>query len=216
MKPWSFDSPIMEKLGLVGDIIILNFIYLLSCLPIITIGAANSSLYFVTMKMVRGENVQILREYFMALKKNFRIGALSGLMILTAGILIWVDFHLISVLNDSTKTIFGFVLGLILAAVILISTYIFPYIARFETNLKTVFKDSLFLSISQFPLTLLLVGLNLGIVLLIIFSPRLFTIMLLIFTFFGFALFAYVKSKIYTKIFLKIIDKNSSAKLMSE
>jgi uncharacterized membrane protein YesL len=204
MKPWSFDSPIMEKLGFVGDIIILNIIFLVSCLPLVTIGAAIASLYSVTMKMARGESAPVFQTYCSAFKQNFKDGSISGIVLFIFLALIWVDFHLIAQLSNGPKTILGIVLGLLLGLFFLVTAYIFPLIAKMKNNIKENFKNALFMSISHFPLTLLLVGLNLGMIILMMFSPRMFTIMLLIFVFFGFAFFSFVKAKIYSKIFKKL------------
>lgn len=204
MKPWSFDSPIMEKLGFVGDIIILNIIFLVSCLPLVTIGAAIASLYSVTMKMARGESAPVFQTYCCAFKQNFKDGSISGIVLFIFLALIWVDFHLIAQLSNGPKTILGIVLGLLLGLFFLVTAYIFPLIAKMKNNIKENFKNALFMSISHFPLTVLLVGLNLGMIILMMFSPRMFTIMLLIFVFFGFAFFSFVKAKIYSKIFKKL------------
>ena len=42
---FSYDSPMMQILMYIGDLIILNFIYLICCLPVFTIGAAQAGLY---------------------------------------------------------------------------------------------------------------------------------------------------------------------------
>ena len=55
MKFWAIDSPVMRVLGRLGDIIILNMIFVVGCIPVITIGTSLSALYAVAMKMARGE-----------------------------------------------------------------------------------------------------------------------------------------------------------------
>lgn len=56
MKFWAIDSPVMRVLGRLGDIIILNMIFVVGCIPVITIGTSLSALYAVAMKMARGED----------------------------------------------------------------------------------------------------------------------------------------------------------------
>lgn len=55
MKFLAIDSPVMRVLGRLGDIIILNMIFVVGCIPVITIGTSLSALYAVAMKMARGE-----------------------------------------------------------------------------------------------------------------------------------------------------------------
>ena len=52
---FNMDSPVMNFLGRVADLVWLNILYIICCLPIFTIGAATSALYYVTMKMVADE-----------------------------------------------------------------------------------------------------------------------------------------------------------------
>ena len=42
---FSYDSPMMQILMYIGDLIILNILYLLCCIPVFTIGAAQAGLY---------------------------------------------------------------------------------------------------------------------------------------------------------------------------
>lgn len=57
MKFLAIDSPVMRVLGRLGDIIILNMIFVVGCIPVITIGTSLSALYAVAMKMARGEDL---------------------------------------------------------------------------------------------------------------------------------------------------------------
>lgn len=50
------DNPIMEFIAKIFDLILLNLLFIFSCVPIITIGASTSALSYVTLKMVRGED----------------------------------------------------------------------------------------------------------------------------------------------------------------
>ena len=64
MKFWAIDSPVMRVLGRLGDIIILNMIFVAGCIPVLTIGMSLSALYTVAMKIRRyGRNSgKLIRE----------------------------------------------------------------------------------------------------------------------------------------------------------
>ena len=72
MKFWAIDSPVMRVLGRLGDIIILNMIFVVGCIPVITIGTSLSALYAVAMKMARGVDPSVWKEFWKAYKRNFR------------------------------------------------------------------------------------------------------------------------------------------------
>lgn len=72
MNFFVIDSPLMRTLGKIGDIIGLNLLFVITSIPLFTIGTAISAMYTVTMKIVRGEDPAVIREYFRAYKRNFR------------------------------------------------------------------------------------------------------------------------------------------------
>ena len=45
------DSPMMRALGVVWDLIVLNLLFLVCCIPVVTIGPAITALHYVTTKM---------------------------------------------------------------------------------------------------------------------------------------------------------------------
>ena len=57
MKFWAIDSPVMRVLGRMGDIIILNMIFVAGCIPVLTIGTSLSSVYGSNEDGKRGRSV---------------------------------------------------------------------------------------------------------------------------------------------------------------
>lgn len=66
------DSWIMRILTRIFDLIILNLLFIICSLPVITIGTSLSALYSVTLKMVRNEEGYIVRGFFKAYKENLK------------------------------------------------------------------------------------------------------------------------------------------------
>ena len=64
------DNPIMEFIAKIFDLILLNLIFIFSCVPIITIGASTSALSYVTLKMVRGEDPYIWQNFWKSFRQN--------------------------------------------------------------------------------------------------------------------------------------------------
>lgn len=75
-----------------ADLIILNLLFLLCCIPIVTIGPAITAMYYVTMKMVRNEEAYIARSFFKSFKENFKQGLGIWLIALVLIILEFMDF----------------------------------------------------------------------------------------------------------------------------
>ena len=145
MKFWAIDSPVMRVLGRLGDIIILNMIFVVGCIPVITIGTSLSALYAVAMKMARGEDPSVWKEFWKAYKRNFRPATICWLVMAVIAILLFVDFRIIGVLkrgSESMYSIMRIVLAVILGMWMLMFQYLFPYIARFENGIFATLRNA--------------------------------------------------------------------------
>ena len=198
MKFWAIDSPVMRVLGRLGDIIILNMIFVAGCIPVLTIGTSLSALYTVAMKMARGEDPSVWREFWKAYKRNFKPATICWLIMAVIAILLFMDFRLIGVLKGSGMySIMRVVLAVILGTWILMFQYLFPYIARFENGIFATLRNALLLAAAHIPSTIVIVGLSVGSVILTLFTSRSFVVASIIWVFFGFALLTYVHQNHY-------------------
>ena len=156
MKFLAIDSPVMRVLGRLGDIIILNMIFVVGCIPVITIGTSLSALYAVAMKMARGEEPSVWKEFWKAYKRNFKQATICWLIMAVVAILLFVDFRIIRVFQGSMYSVMRVILAIILGMWILMFQYLFPYIARFENTVKQTLKNAFLLMIRHLPWALLL------------------------------------------------------------
>mgnify|MGYP000520810018 FL=1 len=185
MKFWAIDSPVMRVLGRLGDIIILNMIFVAGCIPVLTIGTSLSALYTVAMKMARGEDPSVWKEFWKAYKRNFKPATICWLIMAVIAILLFVDFRLIGVLKGSGMySIMRVVLAVILGTWILMFQYLFPYIARFENGIFATLRNALLLAAAHIPSTIVIVGLSVGSVILTLFTSRSFVVASIIWVFF--------------------------------
>lgn len=146
MKFLAIDSPVMRVLGRLGDIIILNMIFVVGCIPVITIGTSLSALYAVAMKMARGEEPSVWKEFWKAYKRNFKQATICWLIMAVVAILLFVDFRIIRVFQGSMYSVMRVILAIILGMWILMFQYLFPYIARFENGIFATLRNALLLA----------------------------------------------------------------------
>lgn len=139
-----------------ADLIYLNILAFICCIPIITVGASMTALNYVVLKMVRNEEGYITRSFFKSFKQNFKQATIIWLMILAAvGILAGDAFILrySGLVFPSWLRIALTVVGVVLMFTLM---HVFPVLSRFENNIKNTFKNSLFMGILTFPKTLLM------------------------------------------------------------
>ena len=61
-------------MGRVADLMILNFVCMICCIPIVTAGPAITAMYYTTLKMARNEETYILKGFFHSFRQNLKQG----------------------------------------------------------------------------------------------------------------------------------------------
>ena len=152
MGVFSPDSEFMDFLGKVTDFIILNLLCLFCSIPIFTIGAAFTAKYYVSMKIVRGEEPDAVKSYFKSFKENFKQATAVWMAFLAAFIVLAIDWY--NVLKGSSQSMpFGgkVALGVISFLVWAMAYCTFFFLARFKISNKELFKGSLVMSLVNLP-----------------------------------------------------------------
>ncbi len=154
---FSMDSPLFSFLNKVADLILLNLLVMVCCIPVFTVGAAFTALNYVCLKMVRNEEGYITRSFFKSFKQNFKQATIIWLIILlVAGVLVG-DVFIILYSNVSFPTWMKTALlavGLIgLVAVM----HVFPVLSRFDNTIRNTFRNSLYMGVLTLPKTVLMV-----------------------------------------------------------
>ncbi len=203
MNFFVIDSPVMRFLGRIGDIIILNLIFVVTALPVITVGTALSALYTVAMKLARGEDPSVLREYIRAFWRNRKPATICWLIMAAAGALIFLDFRLAGAFGGTLYTVVRLLLAMIFGVWMLTFLYLFPYIARFENTVFHSVKNALFLSAAHLPSTVMMLVISIGLAVITLFTSRTFVIGTIWWFFAGFAAVAYTQSFLFSRIFSK-------------
>ena len=74
---------------------LLNILMLICCIPIFTIGASVTAMYYVAFKMVKNEEGYITKSFFKAFRENFRQATPVWLVMLALLVFFWVDLSVI-------------------------------------------------------------------------------------------------------------------------
>ena len=69
---FSYDNPVMRFIGKFWDVLILNILWLICSIPVFTIGAATTAVYYVTLKLARDDDGYTIRSFFRSFRQNFR------------------------------------------------------------------------------------------------------------------------------------------------
>ena len=196
------DNVVMRALGKIGDMICLNVMWVICCIPIITIGASTTALYTVMLRMVKNEEGYIFRGFLKAFKSNFKQSTLIWLILLLLGVVWTVDFRVAGFMPGMAGIILSAIflaLGFILLSVMI---YIFPLTARYENGIKATFKNALILTVAKLPYTFLMVAIVVSAVFASLWSAFTLLFSLPLWLIIGGALIAWVNSYILRRVFV--------------
>lgn len=82
------DGPVMQIITKIVYAVWLNILWVICCLPVFTVGASTTALFYVTLKIVKNEEGNITRAFLGAFKENFRQATVIWLILLGAGIVL--------------------------------------------------------------------------------------------------------------------------------
>lgn len=198
-----FSSDFMYGVSKFVDMIILNLIYVLTCLPIFTIGAANVAMYEVALKLEEDTESYVFKSYIKAFKSNLKMATKVWCIMLMIGAVIFVDL-IYAGMNPGIISNVLYIAVLFIATILsLLSAFIFPVMAKFKNQWKVHMKNALLMALAHLPYTILLILINSVGFMIMLVVPRTIVVGIPVYLFIGFSGTAYICSIIYNRIFTK-------------
>lgn len=199
-----FDNPIMHGIGRIADFIILNLLWLVCSIPIITIGASTTALYTVMLKVVKNEEGYIARGFLKAFKENFKQSTLLWLVFLLLGVICILDILVLRVMPHKAAGMLQIVFLIAGALLVCGSVYAFALQARFVNTVKNTLKNALILIFARLPYTVLIMVITIGPVIATFLTIRTILIGITLWFFIGVSLVAWLNSFLLRRIFQKL------------
>ena len=197
------DNFLMRFCEKVLDIVTVNLLFVVSCLPIVTIGVAKISLYQTIFEVKSSRRVPVFKTYMRAFKQNLKLGLQLGLLELGIFLISVVDLSLFwGQTSLGFQLIKAICLGiLIFLTLVMLASY--PIAARYDLTWKEVLQKGLLLVSFNFVWFFLMLAIILLIMMLLYLSG--FTLVLggSAFLLFGFGLLAFCQAGLMEKLFAK-------------
>lgn len=200
---FSLDNPVIRFFCLIGNLWMLNILWLVCSLPIFTLGASTTALVYSCMKL-RAEEGYIFKNFFKSFKENFRQSTILWLIylvvgaLLALGLIFWNNYKI-----PGSKIIWGLVLAMAILYCISI-LYVFAIQSKFVNTIKNTIKYSFLIAFTHIKETIMLALIVAGVVL-----ANIFTIFIVNFITLnvGMSIVNYWMSAHYQEIFEKYIPK---------
>lgn len=193
------DGRFMEKMRHAMFFVLVNILWLVGCIPVVSIGLSTTALYDCLLAYRRTKDPGEWRRFFRSLRRNWRQAIPAGILLELSGGLIALSLWSIWTTDLPAKLFF--VSGTGVAAVLWVcaALYYFPLLAQFDNSGPALLRTALVIGLCHFPSTLALLALWVGAILLCAASWYL----LPLWSFGGFALTAYLTVFIYRRIFAR-------------
>lgn len=185
------------------DVLFLNLLFVLFCVPIITVGASLTAAHAVTLKMVDDEEGYLFKTFWKAFRENFRPATVLWLANAFVLYALWLDYQIVCA--SAEPPFFAIAAGCVVAAAAFcVFTYAYPLLARYENKLSNTVGNALRIAF-RFP------GKTLLLLILLALETAVFlwnTPMLIAGSLIGPMIAVYTVSGVAKRIFQKIEDES--------
>jgi uncharacterized membrane protein YesL len=187
----------------VWGLLILNLLMLLTSLPILTIGAAQTAGFVITTRIISGNETQIVSTYFNSFRKNFRQSTIVwGISLAIFMVLITNWMYLI----NGNQLLSWITVGVLIVTLLAFNIFQFSffYISRYQDSLKQMVQNLVKLSL-KYPIYSILLMLILVIpYLFMLLSPYLMVFGIYISIFVGISFMHFLRTYVLLALFNRV------------
>lgn len=204
------NSPLMDALRKLTDLMFCNLAFCIFSLPLFTAGAALSALYTCTHTLVDDEeDPVIVRAFWRAFRKNFAQATVLWLLCLTAAGLLGAYYWAVGLMPPAYQKLYRVTFFALCVVFVFTFQYIFPLQARYRMKTRHLLKNAFLLSIAALPWTLCSIGVTAGAVYLTLFmNPGFLNMAVLFWAMLLFAVVAYLNSFFFRQAFKRVEPAN--------
>lgn len=213
MGIFNYDSKFIQYVNKLADLMIVNVLTLVCCLPIITIGSSLTAMHSVVMKIYRNEEHYVAKLFFKAFKENFKRSTAIWLIYLAVFALFLLDMTIFtqSGLGVSKFLEYGLYVVIIMGALSFVWVFILQ--SRYENKVTTMIKNAILIGVTRpFRSILMVLVACIPTLIVLVYAPIGMPILIL----FGFTLPGLLQAMLYSKVFDRLEGVDLKAAEMQE
>lgn len=210
-KQFDADNPFVQFLSRAGDLMVLNVLFLLCSVPIVTAGASLTAMLHILQGYPEGREPKIIPTFFRTFRANFRQATVAWILVVVLLLVLGYDFLFFDAnFSGGIAIAAKFLSGALMVVVIATAGYLFPLMARYENTLKQLLGNALILAVSKLPRTLCMTALHLFPLAVAFLSPSVFLYSIIFWLLIGFALVCWLDCLLLAPV-LRQLEKENSA-----
>lgn len=203
MNIFSMDNAFFRFVGRVTDLVWLNILTLICCIPVFTAGAAISSMYRVLILIAINQDSGITKMFFKTFKSNFKDATKVWIPSLLIIVALFANAYLIyhGVLDSYGGALIasGVSIGVIASIMIMFLNYCLAMISRYDNTVGTNVKNAFLLMVAYFPQSFCILVISLSPIALMMLSDTFLYLWFL----YGLSFPAFFNSMLLGKVFLR-------------
>ena len=180
MRFLSYDSKFGRLFLKLSYACCLNTLWFICCLPIVTIGASTTALYYTSFKIAKDEGSFITTMFFRSFRQNFRQATMIWMIMLVTGLTLGADAILLYRLHLTTTGTAAVVWTLLLAVIfactvlyVIVLVNIFPLLSIASNTTANMFKNAFLIGTHYLFVTILVIFIHYAMFFLVVnvFTP---------------------------------------------
>lgn len=188
-----------------ANLILVNFIFIITSIPVFTLGASVTALYRITIAIIAGDNPSVIKDYWKSFKENFLKATGLFLFYCATTAFFLFEIYMVRTMMDPEYGWSSYPAYFFLCLIAASSFYAFPLLAWFHESFPQLLKNSILIAITNLPITIMYIVISAGLAYVCYQFP---TITLSIMIFIGISGLA-----VFYSVFLKRIFKKLGAEI---
>lgn len=154
---FNLESPLWNILNKITDIIVLSLLFVITSIPVITIGAALTSLYYQMFRLSEDTEGNIVKGYFKTFGENLKKSTPVWIVCLLAGLFLVGDFYICIKMQMPAAHFFMAVLAVVVIIYVMFLTYFFPLLSRCIADTGKIAFMAFMMSVKELPRTIFMI-----------------------------------------------------------
>lgn len=200
---FSSDNWFFSLMSRVADLMLLNLLFLITCIPIVTIGSAISAQYYVTWRLKEYGETSIVKDYFTSFKSNLKQGIAIWLIFLSTVTFLVFDIYISIRMGGTAGNILKIIFISLIILVLMIFSYSFFILAKFINTVKKTIAYSAYTAIRHLPSSIIILLIHLVPIACFLLGSYFLVYGMFVYTLIGFSLSARINTIFFYKIFSK-------------
>ncbi|MCQ2557973.1 MAG: DUF624 domain-containing protein [Oscillospiraceae bacterium] len=154
------ENPFFTILFKIIDLVGATSLFVIFSLPLITSGASLSALYYTIRRNIREEKNHVWNCFWHSFKMNLKQGMGLTVIFLAAAVILMGDIAAVRTLAEGGRISsgFSFLFYAVAALIAVYANWVFIYLSRYDNTVKATLKNAFIISVSNLPVTLIMLG----------------------------------------------------------